>query len=101
MTHNLIRHIWLFFGSLLVCYVLSYAVLSLCGQYQPSSVGLGRVISYDWAPLGFYDSTGPWPGSLAATLAGTNNACGGWNRSLERVFYPLCLLDRRYVHKPR
>jgi hypothetical protein len=69
----------------LVLYVGSYVVLSLGGQYVPSGWGLGWVKWYAWAPRGFV--SGP---------EGIDQ-----NRFPQAFYYPLRILDVRFVHTSR
>jgi len=53
---------------------------------------------YAWAPPGFYDPEHPWPGSMIA-VHNPAGKTGGWSRKAILAFYPLWVLDTRYVHK--
>ena len=77
-------------GGGVLLYVLVYVLLSASGKYEPYSLVSIRSenLVYAWAPRGFYDASHPWS-SLA----------GGWHRKVIFAFYPLWLLDIRYVHE--
>jgi len=84
-------------GFVILAYVLVYSILSLCGKYQPISVGAAGVKDYAWAPSGFYDPNHAWPGSAYAVRHPTEKT-GGWSRAMMLVFFPLWYLDARYIH---
>jgi hypothetical protein len=83
--------------ALLVLYVLSYAVLSLCGRYQPMSIGAAGVKQYAWAPFGFYDADHAWARSAYAVHYPTEKT-GGWRNYMMWSFAPLWWLDFHYIH---
>ena len=51
---------WFVYGlpSLLLVYVLTYAMLSVNGRYVPGAVGTNGVKFYVWEPVGFGDPDG-------------------------------------------
>jgi hypothetical protein len=88
------------FGFLAAIYTLTYIFLSANGQYQPQAESLHGVELSVWAPLGFYDPIHPWKGSLAAERSNTN-IYGGWSLQMERLFWPLFLIDTKLIHKSK
>lgn len=78
-------------------YVLPYAVLSVCGRYQPYSVGVAGVKEYAWAPFGFYDPDHAWAGSSYAVLHPAEKT-GGWHLFTRLAFGPLWELDCELIH---
>jgi hypothetical protein len=84
-------------SAVLLIYILTYAVLSLCGRYQPISVGIDHVEAYSWAPFGFYDADHAWSGSVYAVQHPTAKT-GGWSRFVTLTFYPLWELDTHFIH---
>ena len=91
------KRIFSILGFVILAYVLVYSVLSLCGKYQPISVGAAGVKDYAWAPSGFYDPDHAWSGSAYAVRHPTEKT-GGWSRAMMLVFFPLWYLDARYIH---
>jgi hypothetical protein len=83
--------------ALLMLYVLSYAILSLCGRYQPMIVGAAGVKQYAWAPFGFYDAKHHWPRSSYAVQHPAEKT-GGWRVYMMMSFGPLWWLDFHYIH---
>jgi hypothetical protein len=83
--------------AILLLYVLSYVVLSVCGRYQPLSVGLANVKEYAWAPFAFYDPDHAWPRSYYAEHHPTEKT-GGWSTAMMLTFYPLWLIDVGCIH---
>jgi hypothetical protein len=84
-------------AAMLLVYVLSYVVLSVCGRYQPIAFGADHVEAWNWAPLGFYDPDHAWAGSFYAVHHPTEKT-GGWHRAMMWAFVPLWELDCHYVH---
>jgi len=73
-----------------IVYILLYCVLSMNGSYAPTAVGLEGVITYDWAPLGFYKFH-PRTGNYTRRDV-------GWNSFMIWSFCPLWYIDIRLVH---
>ena len=67
-------------SALLVCYLVSYAVLSSCGKYVPTLWGLFGPKEWGWAPKVIY------------------NDASGYNYRLVQLFRPLYKLDERFWH---
>jgi hypothetical protein len=72
-------------SGVLGIYILTYSILSLGGDYEPSMVGTFGVEQYLWAPIGFYNHK-----HQAGNL--------GWNNAMCYTFLPLWWLDNSYVH---
>ena len=80
-----------------MAYILVYAALSRSGHYQPFTIGLAGVKSYNWAPYGFYVGQ-PWPGARAARQL-PEEKTGGWRESMMMGFFPLWIVDTHYIHR--
>jgi hypothetical protein len=95
ISSRLTRSLAMFAGGLVVFYVLSYSILSVCGSYRPFYFISNGVEEYSvWAPIGFYDPKHTPSGSIATARNGT------WRRAfIPLAFYPLWCLDISYVHK--
>ena len=91
------KRFFVILGFVFLAYGLIYSVLSLCGKYQPISVGAAGVKDYAWAPLGFYDADHAWPRSAYAVRHPTEKT-GGWSTAMMLMFYPLWYSDARYIH---
>jgi hypothetical protein len=83
--------------AVLLIYILTYAVLSLCGRYQPIAVGIDHVEEYAWAPFGFYDKSHPWVGPVKSPT----DQPKGWSGFVGVFFCPLWELDKHYFHHYR
>ena len=83
---------------ILLLYVLSYSILSVCGRYQPDSYDLRGPMHHSWAPFGFYDPDHPWPGSLDA-VRHPSEQTGGWSQPMTWGFLLLWQFDNHFVHK--
>jgi hypothetical protein len=94
---QLVRGCGITVSALVLVYVLLYSGLSIAGRYQPISVGIDQVKGYAWAPFGFYDPDHAWRGSGYA-VRHPSEKTGGWSRFMVRTFYPLWLIDARYIH---
>jgi hypothetical protein len=86
------------FGGLLLVYFLLYSMFSIFGRYQPIAVDVNRVMEYAWAPVGFYDPNHAWEGSSYAVHHPTEKT-GGWHDSMLITFFPLWVLDNKFIHK--
>jgi hypothetical protein len=78
----------LLFSSIVAIYVLTYAILSVGGRYEPSVVGTFGVEQYWWAPNGFYSHKHK-----------TGNL--GWNNVMCYIFLPLWWVDNSYIHNDK
>ena len=66
--------------AFILLYVVSYIVLSLNGQFEPSLIGTNGVKEYSWAPSGFVNDY-------------------KWNRAYRNTFLPLWFIDTHCWHQ--
>jgi hypothetical protein len=83
--------------SVLMIYLFTYVVLSVCGRYQPIAVGISHVEEYAWAPLGFYDKKHPWVGPVKSPIQATSS----WSGFIAVFFYPVWAMEKQYIHRYR
>ena len=75
------RLILILTATLVVFYIVSYAVMSAMGRYEPIAVGLNGVKGYGWAPYGFVKKF-------------------RWRHPLMYAYLPLFRLDHEFWHRP-
>jgi hypothetical protein len=68
-------------AGIVAAYVGSYVARSSRGRYEPTTIGLGGVKWYNWAPAGFVEEY-EWK----------------WDEARNWCYYPLWRLDRRFWH---
>ena len=98
LKSNGVRRCLKIFGGLVLVYVLVYSGFSVFGRYQPIMVGTFGVEGFAWAPIGFYDPVHAWEGSSYAVHHPTEKT-GGWHDSMLITFFPLWVLDNKFIHK--
>lgn len=75
--------------GMLFFYVVFYMLLSLNGSYQADAIDLRGVMSYSWAPVGFY------------YLPAEGSEMWKQDHLLFYLFLPLLSIDRSLIHPPR
>jgi hypothetical protein len=98
LKSNGVRRCLKIFCGLVIVYVLAYSGFSVFGRYQPIAVGTFGVEEFAWAPFGFYDLDHAWEGSSYA-VHHPSEKTGGWHDSMLITFFPLWVLDNKFIHK--